>query len=385
MSLKKGPMWSRATRVCQLQTEWYLVYIFRAWQKVEPNGSSVGCQRFAERKAATIADNAGTSIHNLKEMKSRLDDIDHTILQVKTTVDDATTISSSFGQDASSIAAYMMDSTKCPVRHHKSNDSPSHAATLQLVNDQYYGTSSIASLFTEIEGLLEARLADRQNATGTEGLKIPPEAMQECQLALRNMAKTLLYHDSLDLPGEDLPPTLPPQRVLEATIELYFSQVSSMLPVFRKSTLCERFRRIYSTGPNQADIAWVICFNNLILQTLSIDNIQGSNLSEGNHVPLGESPERELLPPLLTNYQRGLKKLDRLLKPVLVNVQALLLMVSILFQQHRWVVCPNTYAVRDRPRKFPLSACIPSSQPSMLRCKVHGTPPTEHDCFRPHK
>ena len=280
----------------------------------------MGRQYFADRKATTIANNARTSIHNLKEMKSRLDDIDHTILQVKTTVDDATTISSSFSQDASSIAVYLMDSTK-------SNDSPSHTATLQLVNDQYYGTSSIASLFSEIEGLLEARLTERKNAI--EGSTIPTEGVQECQLALRNMAKTLLYHDSLDLPGEDLPPTLPPQQVLEATIEIYFSQVSSMLPSFRKSTLCERFRRIYSTGPNQADIAWVICFNNIILQTLSTDNIQKS---EENHVPLGESPERELLQPLLTNYQRGLKKLDRLLKPALVNVQALLLMVSIIFQ-----------------------------------------------------
>lgn len=332
MSLEKGPVWSRAARVRQLQKEWYIVYIFRAWQKVESNGSSVGRQCFAERKAAAIADNARTSIHNLKEMKSRLDDIDHTILQVKTTVDDATTISSSFSQDASSIAVYMMDSANCPARHHKSNDSPSHTATLQLINDQYYGTSSIASLFSEIEGLLEARLTDRKNATGTESSTIPIEGVQECQLALRNMAKTLLYHDSLDLPGEDLPPTLPPQRVLEATIEIYFSQVSSMLPVFRKSTLCERFRRIYSTGPNQADMAWVICFNNIILQTLNTDNIRSPNQTEANHVPLGESSERELLQPLLTNYQRGLKKLDRLLKPALVNVQALLLMVSILFQ-----------------------------------------------------
>ena len=295
----------------------------------------MGRQCFARRKAAAIADNAGTSIHNLKEMKSRLDDIDHSILQVKTTVDDATTISSSFNQDASSIAVYMMESASCSSRHHNPNDSPSRATTFQLVNDQYYGASSIASLFSEIEELLEARLTDRKIATGleagTEGSAIPTEGVQECQLALRNMAKILLYHDSLDLIGEELPPTLPPQRVLEATIEIYSSQVSSMLPFIRKSTLCEQFRRIYSIGPNQADIAWVLCFNNIVLQTLGTDNIQGSNQAEDNRVPLGESPERELLQPLLTNYQRGLRKLDRLLKPVLVNVQALLLMVSPLF------------------------------------------------------
>ena len=257
-------------------------------------------------------------------MKSRLDDIDHTILEVKNTVDNATTLPSSFGQDASSIAVYLMDS----AQQHNSNDGRSQAATLQLANDQYYGTSSIASLFGEIEALLEARLTARKNSTATEGLTIPTDGLQECHVSLHNMAKTLLYNDSLDFSGEDLPPTLPPQRVLEAGIELYFNQTSSMLPIFRKTTLCDRLRRIYSTGPNQVDIAWVICFNNIILQTLSPETIQSSNQSEDNHVPVGESAERELLQPLLANYRRGLKKLDRLLKPELVNVQALLLMVS---------------------------------------------------------
>ena len=270
------------------------------------------------------ADSARTSIHNLKEMKSRLDDIDHTILEVKTTVNNTTTLASSSVQDASSIAVYLMDS----ARDHSSNDSRPHPATLQLVNDQYYGTSSIASLFGEIETLLEARSTARKITPSTEGPPVPTDGIQECHLAVHNMAKTLLYNDSLDFTGEDLPPTLPPQRVLEASIELYFNQLSSMLPTFRKSTLCERFRRIYSTGPNQADIAWVICFNNIILQTLSPDTIQGSNQSEDNHVPVGESAEKELLQPLLANYRRGLKRLDRLLKPELVNVQVLLLMVS---------------------------------------------------------
>ena len=269
------------------------------------------------------------------------------------------------------------------ARHHSSNDSRPHSSSTG--NEGYYGTSSIASIFGEIEALLEARLTARKITPGTEGPTIPTDGIQECHLAVHNMAKTLLYNDSLDFPGEDLPPTLPPQRVLEASIESYFNQVSSMLPTFRKNTLSERFRRIYGTGPNQADIAWVICFNNIILLTLSPDTVQGSSQSEDNHVPVGESAERELLQPLLANYRRGLKKLDRLLKPELVNVQALLLMVSNSIQQHRRIVCPNFHAVHDRSRKFSLSACIPSSEPSMLRCKVHGTSPTAYDCCGPNK
>ena len=259
-------------------------------------------------------------------MKSRLDDIDHTMLQVKTVVDDATAKPSSMDQDASSVAMYMMDAANGHTRSGKSNETSVLTTERYLVNDHHYGTSSLASLFNEIQGLIDTRLTDKKDSVSANGSTSPLDSLQECQLALRNIAKTLIYHDSLDVPGEDLPPTLPPREVLEAKVESYFSQANSILPIFRKSAFCENIQRIYTAATD--DIAWIICFNNIILQTLSADTIQHVDESDDSHVTQRNSSEKELLQPLLVNYRRGLKRIDRLLEPKLVNVQALLLMVS---------------------------------------------------------
>lgn len=257
-------------------------------------------------------------------MKSRLDEIDQTMLQVKTVVDDATTKSSSIDQDAASVAMLMTDQVIDGEKYSNIGDQSLQATTHHLVNEQHYGTSSLASLFSEIELILETRLGDEKDNTVNSN-----ETLRECQSALHNMAKTMMYHDSLDLPSEDLPPTLPPKDVLDAVVDTYFGQVNSMLPVFRKDTFCENIQRIYDGGLDQADSAWILCFNNVILQTLSTDSIEFlSPVDRRVATTQGESQEAELLRPLLVNYRRGLKKLDCLLEPKLINIQALLTMVS---------------------------------------------------------
>ena len=261
-------------------------------------------------------------------MKSRLDNIDHTMLQVKTVVDSATAKPLSMNHDASSVAMYMMDAANGHARSKRFNETSVSTTKHYLVNDHHYGTSSLASLFNEIQELIDTRMTNKKDSVSANGSTSPLESLQECQLALHNIAKTITYHDSLDVPGEDLPPTLPPREVLEAKVESYFSQANSILPVFRKSAFCENIQRIYTAATDQADIAWIICFNNIILQTLSADTIQHPDESDESHVTQRNSPEKELLQPLLVNYRRGLKRTDRLLEPKLVNVQALLLMVS---------------------------------------------------------
>ena len=101
-----------------------------------------------------------------------------------------------------------------------------------------------------------------------------------------------------------------------------------MLPVCRKRISCDNIQRIYATGPKQADIAWILCFNNIILQTLRSDNTPNIDEPDEDRVAQRENLEKELLQPLLVNYLRGLKKINQLLEPKLVNVQALLSMVG---------------------------------------------------------
>lgn len=257
-------------------------------------------------------------------MKSRLDEIDQTMLQVKNVVHDASAKSCSIDQDASSMAMLMTDQAMEGVRHHNIGDQSPQATSHHLVNDQHYGTSSLASLFNEIENMLETRVGDGRKDTANSN-----ETLRECQSALHKMARTMMYHDSLDLPSEDLPPTLPPKDVLDAVVDTYFGQVNSMLPVFKKDSFCENINRIYDGGLDKADSAWILCFNNIILQTLSTDSVDFlSPVDDRGARTQSESAEAELLRPLVVNYRRGLKKLDCLLEPKLINIQALLSMVS---------------------------------------------------------
>ena len=298
-------------------------------------------------------------------MKSRLDEIDQTMLQVKNVVHDASAKSCSINQDASSMAMLMTDQAMEGVRHHNIGDQSPQATSHHLVNDQHYGTSSLASLFNEIENMLETRFGDGRKDTANSN-----ETLRECQSALHKMARTMMYHDSLDLPSEDLPPTLPPKDVLDAVVDTYFGQVNSMLPVFKKDSFCENINRIYDGGLDKADSAWILCFNNIILQTLSTDSVDFlSPVDDRGARTQSESAEAELLRPLVVNYRRGLKKLDCLLEPKLINIQALLSMVS--ESVYYWMVSASIDMsppiVYNCAGKFSLPPCITLATPSMLR------------------
>ena len=52
------------------------------------------------------------------------------------------------------------DSGNSSAKKEKAERESLHATNHHLVNDQHYGTSSLASLFSEFEALLEARLTD---------------------------------------------------------------------------------------------------------------------------------------------------------------------------------------------------------------------------------
>jgi hypothetical protein len=76
---------------------------------------------------------------------------------------------------------------------------------------------------------------------------------------------------------------------------------------------------------NNPDPAWMILFNNILLQTLDARNTATTRAGLVNHNIL----EDELIKSLLLNYQRGYNNFERLLRPQLVNVQALLSMALI--------------------------------------------------------
>lgn len=198
-----------------------------------------------------------------------------------------------------------------------------------LLNNQHYGTTSLASLFGEIEAVLESRWENSNDAMEDGDMVSHDETPRNCLFALRSMAKEMMGRDALDMPGEPLPPTLPPRDILDKAMENYFTHMTSILPIFGKRAFSENLDRLYKEGPNETDGAWILCFNNVILQSLIIGSSAFQyNSNEGSRPAQAESPEKELVRSLIINHRRGLKQMDRLVEPRLVNVQALLSMVS---------------------------------------------------------
>ena len=210
------------------------------------------------------------------------------------------------------------------------NNQQANARGRHLVDEQYYGSSSLVSLLGEIHCLLEALVknnADR--ALGDRG-PIPNQSLVECAAIIGNISKVSVVDDRLDLSSDGLPVTLPPKGLLDALIEPYFSQINCILPVFRKEKVCEAVRKEYEAGAHRTNGAWLLCFNNMIVQTLearSFSSQTQSSTDDRSNSAYSSAMEVELLRPFLVNSRRGLEKLERFLEPKLVNVQALISMV----------------------------------------------------------
>ena len=203
------------------------------------------------------------------------------------------------------------------------NDQPANARGRHLVDEQYYGSSSLVSLLGEIHSLLEALVKNDADP-------IQNQSLVECVSIIGNISKFAVVDDRLDLSSDGLPLTLPPKGLLDALIEPYFSQINCILPIFRKERVCEAVRKEYEAGIHKTNGAWLLCFNNMIVQTLearSFSSQTQSSADDRSSSAYSSAMEVELLRPFLVNSRRGLDKLERFLEPKLVNVQALISMV----------------------------------------------------------
>jgi hypothetical protein len=75
------------------------------------------------------------------------------------------------------------------------------------------------------------------------------------------------------------------------------------------------------------DPAWVISFSNILLQTQDAKYSAATKGGSFSHNVL----EEELIKSLVLNCRRGYNNFERLLRPQLANVQALLSMVGLPF------------------------------------------------------
>jgi hypothetical protein len=130
----------------------------------------------------------------------------------------------------------------------------------------------------------------------------------------------LSLEDRIDLSNDGLSLALPPKIILDAMVDIYFTGIHTLLPIFNKENFEANINAIYSGRATGSDRAWTLCFNNIILLSLKPKTLQSMNRQ--THMDTG------LLKSFIDNSRRGFQGLeDVLLQPILCNVQVLITMV----------------------------------------------------------
>ena len=183
---------------------------------------------------------------------------------------------------------------------------------------RYFAPTSFESLILDLKDVV------------TESFETVTPTLRECVVLAQNNIDLLV--DQEDEPmRDDALPTTPPFVILDLMIEPYFATVNDYFPIWTK----ERFRRIatalrQSTVPER-DLASIVCCNSLILMTLTANSLrfrQGGS-EKTKHRLQTTSMDSDLITDFVKNAERAFKNIDQLVSPHLINVQALLSLVSI--------------------------------------------------------
>ncbi|OCL12672.1 hypothetical protein AOQ84DRAFT_311826 [Glonium stellatum] len=217
--------------------------------------------------------------------------------------------------------------------------------------ERFYGYGSMYSLYAEANAKSKKLINSPDNSPNTDqdsdfdsphgsqksagtscGTFVEPGLKAKIQAAsdlLQNFGKET-YTSTCD---DGVPLALPPRSILEIFLETYLTDLNPVFPIFDKRDLLVAISEQYS--PNTPmDPAWAACFNNIILETLTAK--AGADCKPGS--ALRNTMDDGLLMSFLMNAQRCYVNFDKLLKPRLVNVQALLSMALIALKYYRYAI-----------------------------------------------
>lgn len=209
-----------------------------------------------------------------------------------------------------------------------------------VFNKQYYGSSSLTSFIGKICSSLQDFVADACMYDDSD--RVGDGSLQECMAIMGGVANSLQMEQRLDNSTDGKALVLPPKELLDAAAEIYFDGINRMLPLFDRDTFHENVRRSYEPG-QEAENAWILCFNGIILITLNTRALGSSNADpDRGNVRTDDSVKADFIKNFHANFKRGLNKPQSLLEPSLANVQALLLMVScpLLMTLHGSILAP---------------------------------------------
>jgi hypothetical protein len=125
----------------------------------------------------------------------------------------------------------------------------------------------------------------------------------------------------------------PPLPLLEAMIEPYFALINPSFPIWTKEKFTKLTAVVQASEDRCQNRAYVVCANNLILMTLTSNSLRYCQRKDSKSDKLS-SIDADLIRTFLANAKRAIRNVELLVAPSLLNVQALLSLVSSLVNLH---------------------------------------------------
>ncbi|RYO74616.1 hypothetical protein DL764_010769 [Monosporascus ibericus] len=125
---------------------------------------------------------------------------------------------------------------------------------------------------------------------------------------------------------DDSPLAMPPMAILEAMMEPYFSLVNPNMPIWTQNAFRKLVDDFQTFGNVVKDRACAVCCNNMILLTLAAKSLrdEAKRRAQSTSKQRPASMDLDLIRPFLANAKRAVNKIEQLLTPSLVNLQAFL-------------------------------------------------------------
>lgn len=224
------------------------------------------------------------------------------------------------------IATYQSDLEAEREEQPSQEGTSSHVHLSEGYGERLYGYPASLCLFRSSQKLLGATL----NAK-TPSLRGPLAKSME-DAALRT---SLLRHYEIfpfrkgctepPITGDQGPITSPPQVVVYSVLDRYLNHINLHVPVFEAGELYGTISDCYRSNGPPIHTAWLVCSNCIVLLTLRLDGC----VARRSGLDMDPwSNQSEVIENALSNCRRALADLDALLQPSVVNIQALIMLVS---------------------------------------------------------
>ena len=195
--------------------------------------------------------------------------------------------------------------------------------------ERFYGGSSTFSLFTGARRTVRDILTSCSvSATASEiDFPISRPVLIEIQQQYDTYQFPPPYQEK-DLGAISQRLELPPRSLLDASLDIYFDTVSLETPIFQRRSFSALIDNQYSASASELDGACISCFNSVILQSVGFHSVGWKSSYLQPKCSFADSVKDDLLGSLLDNSKRALQNTDQFFKPRIINIQAMLSLVS---------------------------------------------------------